>query len=69
MEEAEHSNPLIAICDCIGSSKYTHFKCLRQWFTTQLDPVKINQVTEINWKSLECELCKAKLPYSIHLDN
>jgi E3 ubiquitin-protein ligase DOA10 len=45
MEEGEHSNPLIAICDCIGGSKYTHFKCLRQWFTTQLDPVKINQVT------------------------
>jgi len=36
---------LIAICDCIGSSKYAHFKCLKQWFTTQLDPVKINQVT------------------------
>ena len=30
-EDVENGNPFIVPCKCIGSLKYIHLKCLREW--------------------------------------
>lgn len=55
-------NPLLAPCNCTGSSKYIHLECLREWLERSLsDYPSMNCLTRI-YKINSCELCKTKYP-------
>ena len=63
-EEEEESNPLIQPCQCSGTMKYIHYKCLKKWIETNsyiiIEKSKIYSI--INVKNFECELCNNKFP-------
>ena len=63
-EEEEETNPLIQPCQCSGTMKYIHYKCLKQWIKTNscIKIVKNKIYSIFNIKSFECELCKNKFP-------
>ena len=68
LEEDETSeNPFIIPCECSGSVKFIHLKCLRDWLNSKrvkqvssnLSPGnKEGNVTFYYWKDLQCEMCK-----------
>ena len=65
------SNPLIYPCNCRGSMKYIHLNCLKQCISSK-SCVKINSndnYTIYNLKTIECELCKEKIPDFIKIDD
>ena len=45
--------------------KYIHRDCLRSWLNNKRTQRISQNVKTYCWKSLECELCKTKLPPSI----
>ncbi|KRX09048.1 SMAD/FHA domain [Pseudocohnilembus persalinus] len=53
-------NPLISPCDCNGSMKYLHLKCIQKWVERQfkIKTYNNNHITVYFWKKLKCELCK-----------
>lgn len=63
-EENEKEDPLVQPCQCSGSLKYIHLKCLKHWiFTRSCVKVEENECcTVFLFKEVECEICKAKLP-------
>ena len=63
-EEEEETNPLIQPCQCSGTMKYIHYKCLKQWIETNscIKIQKNNTYSIFNIKNFECELCKNKFP-------
>ena len=63
-EEDDKNNPLVQPCNCSGSMKYVHLKCLKHWINTR-SCVKIESNSIFSSyliKPVECELCKTKLP-------
>ena len=58
-------NPLLNPCNCSGSMKYIHLKCLQTWVNSRLHLDKKNGIVSIVWQGLSCELCKKSLPLSI----
>lgn len=64
-ENSEKANPLISICKCSGTMKYIHIGCLQKWMNSR--------VTENTFarhlKSIDCELCKKKLPFTIKVNS
>ena len=60
-------NPLINPCNCTGSVKYIHLKCLRKWLTSKIiiNHSYDNSVTSYSYKQFECELCKEQIPERI----
>mmetsp|Transcript_3966 Transcript_3966/g.6050 ORF Transcript_3966/g.6050 Transcript_3966/m.6050 type:complete len:633 (-) Transcript_3966:167-2065(-) len=62
-EEDEESNPLVAPCDCKGSTKYVHVECLQAWHSSK----EANRPCIISNKkgAQVCGVCKA--PYKTHL--
>ena len=63
-EDLEMNNPLIQPCQCSGTMKYIHYKCLKKWIETNsyiiIEKSKIYSI--INIKNFECELCNNKFP-------
>lgn len=55
------SNPLISVCSCTGSMKYTHLVCLQKWILSKAKVTKNHLHRSYRWKSLSCEICKCKL--------
>ena len=63
-EEDEKEDPLVQPCQCSGSLKYIHLKCLKHWIHTR-SCLKVEDndcCTVFLFKAVECEICKAKLP-------
>mgnify|MGYP002626606618 CR=1 FL=1 len=61
---SDENNPLIHPCACLGSMKYIHFQCLKQWLNSNyfiLDE-KTGFSLKFKYKELKCELCKTKYP-------
>ncbi len=51
-------DPLLNVCDCDGSMRFIHVRCLQKW---NMDKVVFKNTTSSKsylWKSLECEICK-----------
>ena len=70
-EEEKSDDPLIQPCQCSGSLKYIHLKCLKQWIGTR-NCIKIENNEYCNIfliKEVDCELCKSKLPDYIRHKN
>ena len=57
-DSPEPGNPFFSPCNCAGTMKYVHLKCLQKWLKSKLHVKMTNYSTSIYWKSLECELCK-----------
>lgn len=61
-EEHTNENPLLSICNCTGSLRFVHFKCLKVWLNFKLATKKQAYLTSYFWKSFECEICKLQYP-------
>ena len=56
------SNPLLAPCQCTGSSKYVHLDCLKQWLGRSRTDYSFEDCTTTIYKISSCELCNTKYP-------
>ena len=64
-------NPLLNSCNCNGSMRYIHYKCLQHWLKQKMirKEVEMEQggkVVTFAWKSFECEICKQSYPFTFH---
>ena len=64
--EALHTdNPLVSVCRCSGTMRFIHIECLQQWISSRITTnVTENSIMKY-LKSIHCELCKTKLPFTI----
>lgn len=51
-------NPLISPCNCTGTMKAIHLKCLKQWLDSKRSMKVHKGQVVIKFKKMECELCK-----------
>jgi hypothetical protein len=63
-KESDEENPLVSLCNCIGSVRYIHYSCLETWITSRLTFKEKNNVFIVKCK-FYCELCKTPLPSKI----
>lgn len=43
---------------CIGSVKYIHLNCIREWLDSKMHKKETPYVNSYIWRGLECEICK-----------
>ena len=72
--DVDEDNPLIYPCNCKGSMKYIHYKCLRNWLNSKIENNKRGFFKTDNCiaylkKELACELCKVTFPDFIKYKN
>ena len=63
-EEDDKNNPLVQPCNCSGSMKFIHLKCLKHCINTR-SCIKIENNSSFSSyliKPVECELCKMQFP-------
>ena len=69
-DKDDPNNPLLQPCKCSGTMKYIHYTCLKNWiynkYYIQIEKNDNCVVYMIN--PAECELCKAKLPDFISIN-
>ena len=58
-EDFQSGNPFITPCKCMGSMKYIHLKCLREWTDSKKQFLEQDGIVSYYWENLNCELCKA----------
>jgi len=68
-EACEADNPFFSPCNCAGTMKLIHVKCLQTWLKSKLHVKTSGNTTYIYWKNLECELCKTPYPQYFDVDN
>lgn len=62
-EESPDSDPLIAPCNCSGSTALVHIECLTRWVTTKMKKQKSPEEGGMyELQRLFCEICKKKFP-------
>lgn len=64
-EQFDSENPLISPCNCGGTMKYIHLKCLQKSLKSKLTTRASEVAVSFAWKSLACDLCKKPFPYRI----
>ena len=67
---SEHNpddNPLISPCNCGGTMKYIHLKCLQNCLKSKMTSKASDCVLSFSWKKLGCDLCKKTYPYKLSL--
>lgn len=69
LEPGLTTNPLITPCKCTGTVRYIHLLCLKMWLSKQIKASISDFCVTINWKPLNCEMCKSHFKYRIYLDN
>jgi len=57
LSEEEPDNPIISPCQCIGSVKYIHLECIREWLESKKHKKETPLVNSYIWRGLECEIC------------
>lgn len=50
---------MINACQCIGSVKWIHLECIREWLEGKKHKKETPYVNSYIWRGLECEICKA----------
>ena len=60
-------NPLISLCRCTGSLRYTHYECFKAWMNSKIVEKKNDTYTYISFKNLKCEICKQDFPSSLRV--
>ena len=63
-DEDEDSNPLINICKCTGSARWTHLKCLLEWINKKMTVKRSKNLIYVSYRKY-CEICMARLPSTI----
>ena len=64
-------NPLINLCQCLGSVKYLHLNCAKKWFSSKTYNY-ISQDKSIicySFSTFICELCKSEISEKIKINN
>ena len=67
LAEEEPDNPIISPCKCIGSVKYIHLNCIKEWLEGKKHKKETPLVNSYIWRGLECEICKAYYDDIVHL--
>lgn len=69
LESAEESSDvLISACECSGTCKYAHIKCLKSWIDTHISKANTRQDAKffiLTYKSIACEVCHEIYPWNI----
>ena len=60
-------NPLICPCNCDGTMKYIHLKCLQRALRSKVTSRSSESTVSFSWKSMSCDLCKRPYPYKFML--
>lgn len=60
-------NPLICPCNCDGTMKYIHLKCLQRALRSKVTSRCSESTVSFSWKSMSCDLCKRPYPYKFIL--
>ena len=68
-EEDDGTNPLISPCKCAGTMSHIHLACLREWLNSKRTKKESKRCQTYCWKTLECELCKARFPAQLNLSS
>jgi hypothetical protein len=61
-KEVTSDNPLISICNCSGTIKFTHIRCLEPWLSQKIYISNSENVKKIKCYKFYCELCKFPFP-------
>ena len=59
---SDMDNPLISPCNCNGSMKYIHYKCLKNCIEANLIKKKEEYYKYYYWKNYCCEICQKEYP-------
>jgi hypothetical protein len=62
-EKYDLENPLICPCNCDGTMKYIHLKCLQRALRSKVTSRSTESALSFTWKSMSCDLCKRPYPY------
>ena len=65
ISEEEFENLLITPCNCKGSERHVHFKCLKDWINKKVKNTPKVNVLDINFTELNCELCRTQWPSKV----
>lgn len=68
-EKYFEENPLISPCNCDGTMKYIHLRCLQRALRSKLTSRASESALSFTWKSMNCDLCKKPYPYHFILNN
>jgi hypothetical protein len=63
--KSTNEDPLISLCNCIGSVRFMHYTCLQKWLRTRIKIKEGEKVITIKCR-LYCEICKSTLPSNYH---
>jgi len=59
---SDEENPLISPCNCKGTMKYIHYKCLKHCIDSNLTKKMDDYHKYYIWKNYSCEICKEDYP-------
>eukprot|EP00828_Plagiopyla_frontata_P011288 TRINITY_DN16226_c0_g1_i2.p1 TRINITY_DN16226_c0_g1~~TRINITY_DN16226_c0_g1_i2.p1 ORF type:complete len:309 (-),score=31.13 TRINITY_DN16226_c0_g1_i2:72-998(-) len=68
-DDEEQDNPFISPCKCTGTMQYIHLQCLQAQMKSRMRSKSNDYITSILWTSFNCDICKAKFPQEISVNN
>jgi hypothetical protein len=69
MDENDSNEVLVNPCNCKGTSEYVHVKCIQDWINSKVKRKANHDVSSLNWKKLNCEVCKLPLPDIVEVNS
>ena len=51
-------NPLVSLCKCMGTVKYIHYDCLKDWISKGVVRQQQNNTLFYSYQEPKCEICK-----------
>jgi len=63
--ENETDNPIIMPCKCMGTMKYVHLECFKNWIKKQVLVKSSTNLISYYWKKLQCELCQDTINHEL----
>lgn len=67
--DSDIDDPLISPCQCTGSIKYIHYKCLQSAIASKLNVFQNEFCKLVTWKNYQCEICKCEYPTCLQYKN
>ena len=62
-ENYTKDNPLICPCNCDGTMKYIHLRCLQRALRSKVTTRASESTLSFSWKVMNCDLCMKPYPY------
>ena len=62
-EKYVKDNPLICPCNCDGTMKYIHLRCLQRALRSKVTTRSSESTLSFSWKVMSCDLCMKPYPY------